>query len=167
MFNMTRAVSVTAKDGCGMQVVSELMSLQKLLRSLLALGAIYVLIGGAAHAQNLDQGKSVTKLLRIVARHVIAAHAVLPTAASVLRSSCSCKSTTRAIRARPGRSPLIWSPSIVHRAANREPPRQGRRLWRLAHHGPRSVHPRRCRGIRSGRRVTEAPPLCPDGCRMN
>jgi len=62
MFNMTRAVSVTAKDGCGMQVVSELMSLQKLWRSLLALGAIYVLIGAAAHAQNLDQGKSVTKL---------------------------------------------------------------------------------------------------------
>ena len=38
------------------------MSLQKLGLSLLALGAIAVLIGGAANAQNLDQGKSVTKL---------------------------------------------------------------------------------------------------------
>jgi hypothetical protein len=34
----------------------------RLWRSLLALGAIYVLTGGAAHAQNLDQGKSPSKL---------------------------------------------------------------------------------------------------------
>jgi len=104
--------------------------------------------------------------LRIVARHVIAAHAVLPRAASVSRSSCSYKSTTRAIRARPGRSPPIWSPSMVHGAANREPPRRNRRLLRLAHHGPRSVRPRRCRSIRSERCVTEAPPFCSDGCRI-
>ena len=45
-----------------MQVASELMSRQKLGRSLLALGAIAVLIGGAANAQNFDQGKSVTRL---------------------------------------------------------------------------------------------------------
>src|SRR6202049_4610121 len=45
-----------------MQVASELMSLQKLWRSLLALGAISVLIGGVAHAQNLDQGKTVARL---------------------------------------------------------------------------------------------------------
>src|SRR3981081_4111891 len=45
-----------------MQVASELMSPQKLGRSLLALGAIAVLIGGAANAQNLDQGKSVARL---------------------------------------------------------------------------------------------------------
>jgi mono/diheme cytochrome c family protein len=45
-----------------MQVASELMSLQKLGRSLLALGAIAVLIGGAANAQNLDQDKSVAML---------------------------------------------------------------------------------------------------------
>ncbi len=45
-----------------MQVASALMSLQKLGRSLVALGAISVLIGGAAHAQNLDQGKPGTKL---------------------------------------------------------------------------------------------------------
>ncbi len=45
-----------------MQVASEFMSLQKLWRSLLALGAISVLIGGAAHAQNLDQGKPAAKL---------------------------------------------------------------------------------------------------------
>jgi mono/diheme cytochrome c family protein len=45
-----------------MQVASELMLLQRLGRGLLALGAIAVLIGGAAHAQNLDQGKSAAKL---------------------------------------------------------------------------------------------------------
>src|SRR5467141_38939 len=45
-----------------MQVASELMLLQKLGRNLLALGAIAVLIGGAANAQNFDQGKSVTRL---------------------------------------------------------------------------------------------------------
>jgi hypothetical protein len=38
------------------------MLLQKVRRSLLALGAIAVLTGGAAHAQNLDQGKSGAKL---------------------------------------------------------------------------------------------------------
>src|SRR5260370_711329 len=38
------------------------MVLQKLGRNLLALGAIAVLIGGAANAQNFDQGKSVTRL---------------------------------------------------------------------------------------------------------
>ena len=43
-------------------MASEHMSLQKLGLSLLALGAIAVPIGGAAIAQNLDQGKSVTKL---------------------------------------------------------------------------------------------------------
>src|SRR5258705_1906238 len=45
-----------------MHVASELMSRQKLGRSLLALGAIAVLIGGAANAQNLDQDKSVAML---------------------------------------------------------------------------------------------------------
>ena len=45
-----------------MQVASERMLLQKLGRNLLALGAIAVLIGGAANAQNFDQGKSVTRL---------------------------------------------------------------------------------------------------------
>jgi len=45
-----------------MQVASELMLLQKLGRNLLALGAIAVLIGGAANAQNFDQGKSVARL---------------------------------------------------------------------------------------------------------
>jgi mono/diheme cytochrome c family protein len=44
------------------QVASVLKSLQKLWRGLLALGAISVLIGSAAHAQNLDQGKSAAKL---------------------------------------------------------------------------------------------------------
>src|ERR1700676_287546 len=45
-----------------MQVASELMSLRKPGRSLFALGVIAVLIGGAAHAQNLDQGKSAARL---------------------------------------------------------------------------------------------------------
>jgi hypothetical protein len=45
-----------------MQAASELMLLLRLSRGLLALGAIAVLIGGAAQAQNLDQGKSAAKL---------------------------------------------------------------------------------------------------------
>ena len=45
-----------------MQVASELMSLQKRWRSLFVLGAISVLIGGGAHAQNLDQGKPAARL---------------------------------------------------------------------------------------------------------
>src|SRR6266481_1977101 len=45
-----------------MQVASELMSLQKRWRGLLVLGAIAVLIGGGAHAQNIDQGKPAARL---------------------------------------------------------------------------------------------------------
>ena len=45
-----------------MRVLSERVSLQRLCRSLLASGAIAVVIGGLAHAQNLDQGKSAPKL---------------------------------------------------------------------------------------------------------
>ena len=45
-----------------MQVASKLLSLQKLQRVLLALGAICALTCGAAQAQNLDQGKSAAKL---------------------------------------------------------------------------------------------------------
>jgi hypothetical protein len=44
------------------QVASELRSLQNPWRSLLALSVILVLIGGAAHAQNLDQGKPAATL---------------------------------------------------------------------------------------------------------
>jgi hypothetical protein len=47
--------SVTAKGDGGMQVA-------KLWRALLAAGAMSVLIGGGAHAQNLDQGKPAAKL---------------------------------------------------------------------------------------------------------
>jgi mono/diheme cytochrome c family protein len=61
LFDMMRAI-LLRKDNCAMQVASELVSLQKLWRNLLALGAISVLIGGAAHAQNLDQGKPAAKL---------------------------------------------------------------------------------------------------------
>jgi len=45
-----------------MQLLSKLMTQPKPWRCLFALGAIYVLIGAAANAQNLDQGKSVARL---------------------------------------------------------------------------------------------------------
>ena len=45
-----------------MQLASERTSLRKRWFRLLALGALLVLIGSAAHAQNLDQGKSAAKL---------------------------------------------------------------------------------------------------------
>jgi hypothetical protein len=54
--------SVAAKHGCGMQIASELLLLRKRWRSLLAAGVVSMLIGGAAFAQNLDQGKSATRL---------------------------------------------------------------------------------------------------------
>jgi len=51
-----------SKDKGGMQLASEPTSLRKLRFRPLALGAILVVIGSAAHAQNLDQGKSAAKL---------------------------------------------------------------------------------------------------------
>jgi hypothetical protein len=45
-----------------MLLALEHTSMRKLWLRLLAVGAISVLIGGAAHAQNLDQGKSPAKL---------------------------------------------------------------------------------------------------------
>jgi hypothetical protein len=45
-----------------MQRESEFMSRPKPWRCLLVLGAVYGLIGAAAQAQNLDQGKSATRL---------------------------------------------------------------------------------------------------------
>ena len=45
-----------------MQLASERTSLRKRWFRLLALGALLVLIGSAAHAQNLDQGKSAARL---------------------------------------------------------------------------------------------------------
>ena len=42
--------------------LSKFMSQPKLRRCLLVLGAIYALIGAAAHAQNLDRGKSAMQL---------------------------------------------------------------------------------------------------------
>ena len=45
-----------------MQVTSRFISSRKLRRGLLALGAIAALTGGAAQAQNLDQGKPAAKL---------------------------------------------------------------------------------------------------------
>ena len=83
--------------------------------------------------------------LRIVARHVIAARAGSPKGASVRRSSYSCESITRAIRARPGNSLPIWRPSTVHEAPDRELRRLIRRILRPGQLGPRSVRPCRCR----------------------
>jgi hypothetical protein len=57
-----KAGSGAAKDDRGMQVASEFMSRRKPWRGLLVLGAMTVLIGGAAYAQNLDQGKPAPKL---------------------------------------------------------------------------------------------------------
>ena len=45
-----------------MQLSSKFLSQPKLRHCLLVLGAIYALIGTAAHAQNLDQGKSAVQL---------------------------------------------------------------------------------------------------------
>ena len=45
-----------------MQLSSKCMSQPKLRRCWLILGAIYALVGGAAQAQNLDQGKSAMRL---------------------------------------------------------------------------------------------------------
>lgn len=70
LFDPNAARSPGTKDDWGMQVVSELMSRQKPWRELLApvhalvlaFGAVAVLIGGAARAQDLDQGKSAARL---------------------------------------------------------------------------------------------------------
>jgi mono/diheme cytochrome c family protein len=66
LLDITRAVFVAARDDRGMRVASQLARPRKPWRSLLALciflGAISVVIGGAALAQNLDQGKSAPKL---------------------------------------------------------------------------------------------------------
>jgi hypothetical protein len=57
--DMPRAVR---RDDSGMRTVSERALLRKPWFRRLALGAISLLIGSAAHAQNLDQGKSPAKL---------------------------------------------------------------------------------------------------------
>jgi mono/diheme cytochrome c family protein len=44
------------------QLSQKFMSQPKLRRHLLVLGAVYALAGSAVHAQNLDQGKSATRL---------------------------------------------------------------------------------------------------------
>jgi hypothetical protein len=51
-----------SKDNGGMQLASERTSLRKSWFHLFVIGAILASIGGAVHAQNLDQGKSATKL---------------------------------------------------------------------------------------------------------
>jgi hypothetical protein len=57
-----QAVSVAARGERASQVASGLLSLREMWRSLLALAVLSALIGGAARAQNLDQGKSAPKL---------------------------------------------------------------------------------------------------------
>jgi mono/diheme cytochrome c family protein len=50
-----------AKDDC-VQLSQKFISRPRLLRCVVVLMAVYVLAGSAAHAQNLDQGKSATRL---------------------------------------------------------------------------------------------------------
>jgi hypothetical protein len=61
LFNMTRQFCFGFGE-LRLQRAFELVSLQKLCRRLFALGTIAVLIGSAAHAQNLDEGKSAARL---------------------------------------------------------------------------------------------------------
>ena len=65
--------------------------------------------------------------LRTAAGHVITVHAGLPKGGSVLCSSCSCNSTTRAIRVRPGLSRPISSRSMRLSATRQRNPRDARR----------------------------------------
>ena len=51
-----------ATKGDCVQLSQKFMSRPTLLRCLVVLGAVYALAGSAAHAQNLDQGKSATRL---------------------------------------------------------------------------------------------------------
>jgi hypothetical protein len=59
--NKSRAVLSAARDD-GVQLLLKFMSQPKLWRCPLVLGTILVLIGPAAHGQNLDQGKSAPRL---------------------------------------------------------------------------------------------------------
>jgi hypothetical protein len=61
LFKMSGAARRTVKGDC-VRLSSKLMSQPKLQWSLLVLGAVYVLSGAAAHAQDIDQGKSATRL---------------------------------------------------------------------------------------------------------
>jgi hypothetical protein len=61
LFKVSRAAHRVVKDDC-VQLSSKRMSQPTLRWSLLVLGAVYVLSGAAAHAQDLDQGKSATRL---------------------------------------------------------------------------------------------------------
>jgi hypothetical protein len=56
-----RGDSFAAKGDC-VQLSQKFMSQPKLRRCWLVLGAVYALAGSAVHAQNLDQGKSATRL---------------------------------------------------------------------------------------------------------
>ncbi len=95
--------------------------------------------------------------LRTGARHVITAHAASPRAASVSRCSRSCESITRPVRARPGRSPPIWSRSRVRRAAKRAPRRQkSDHHLRLAHRGLRQVRRFRCQDVSAALKINHA-----------
>jgi mono/diheme cytochrome c family protein len=61
LFNMTKQFCFGFGE-LRLQRAFELVSLQKLRRGLFVLGAATVLIGSAAHAQNLDEGKSAARL---------------------------------------------------------------------------------------------------------
>jgi hypothetical protein len=58
---MSGAILKAAKGDC-VRLSHKFMTQPKLRRCLVALGAVYALAGSAAHGQNLDQGKSATRL---------------------------------------------------------------------------------------------------------
>ncbi len=61
LFNITRAILLRRGTTVAC-IASEFMSRQQPWHSMVAVGAITMLIGGAAHAQNLDQAKPPAKL---------------------------------------------------------------------------------------------------------
>jgi len=142
-----------------MQVASEFMSLRKKSwRSLLALGAISVLIGGGAQAQNIDQGKPAPRLFadscttcHRSARGLAKGRFRLTLYLYLQQHYASNASSAWAL------SSYLESVD-VHSVADREPSRRSLRLP-FAPHRPRSARPPRCRGIRPERCVTEAPSL--------
>jgi hypothetical protein len=125
-----------------MRLASERASLRKVWVSLLVPCAILVLSGGAAHAQNLDQGKSPAKLFAdgCAACH----HSPRGLAKGRFRLTlflylqdhyASNSSSAWAL-------PLIWNPSMAPRAADRGTPRSLR-----PPPGPLPARLRQCRGI--------------------
>lgn len=84
-----------------------------------------------------------------VARPATAVRAASPRAASASRSICSCKSTMRATRPRPGRSRPIWNPWTAPSAVRSARLRMRRSRRQRGRHGHRCARRCRCRGVRA------------------